>query len=287
MSQPGNVLWVGGVRVDDIIKKQSTTVPSQIVERKQALVEIFQELSDKKIQEPIERNFHWEWSKNWVIIAFQDTEAATKVKESFDTFIGSSEKGDIKRVKEDRVKALNKLFPATIDWTNFIVDYKTPKFRGPTHIAAQPIAVQSQTLIVEDGGATDMGLPQDARKTQNLTLSNPHMHHRNFQTRSLSQRQTDASKVGHANANSAGSWQIMEGDGSNVNIEHRGGAPVPEQLCIPTIVSLIDNPDHRVVLLKVDLPRNSPCLIGVVPIAAGDKQPSPDVCRRFTQNVVV
>lgn len=281
---PCNVLWCGGVRVSDIIKTQSSQVPSQIVERKTALVEIFQTLSDHQIQEPISRNFHWQWDKDWIIIVFKSVDAAKKVKQAFDTFVTQGEKGAMKKEKEDRVKRLQELFPSNIDWSNFIVDFKTPKFRGPTTVPAHPIRMMPQTLVVEDSPSWDVGLPNDARKN---IISNPTMHSKSFASKTAAQKASEASKVGHAHANNGVGWQLMSGDGSNVNMEHRTSVPVPEQCSCPTVVSLIETPSHRVALLKVDLPLDSPCLIGIVPVASGDKQPTSEVCKKYTQNVVI
>jgi hypothetical protein len=281
---PCSVLWCGGVHISDIIKTQSAQVPSQIVERKTALVDIFQTLSDHQIQEPINRNFHWQWDKNWIIIAFKSTEAAKKVKQAFDTFLTQGEKGAIKKEKEDRVRRLQELFPSNIDWSNFIVDYKTPKFRGPTTVPAHPIKMQPQTFIVEESTSTDVGLPNEARDN---IISNPTMHSRSFASKSAAQKASDASKVGHANANNGAGWQLMSGDGSNVNMQHRTSAPVNEQCCCPTVVSLIQTPSHRVAMIKVDLPLTSPCLIGIVPVASGERQPTSEVCKKYTQNIVI
>lgn len=279
---PCNVLWCGGVHVSDIIKTQNK-VPDQIIERKTALIQIFQTLSDNQILEPIMRNFHWQWDKNWIIIAFQSTEAAKNVKTAFDTFLMQGEKGAIKKEKEERVRRLQELFPSNIDWSNFIVDYKTPKFRGPVTVPAAPIRIQPQTLIVEES-TTDVGLPNDAR---NNIITNPSMHARSFASKTSAQKAADASKTGHANANNGAGWQLMSSDGSNVNMEHRKNTTVAEQCYTPTLVSYIEMPTTRVAMIKVDLPLDSPCLIGIVPVASGDKQPTSEVCKKFTQNIVI
>ena len=94
-----------------------------------------------------------------------------------------------------------------------------------------------------------------------------------------------AASVGHANAN-GDVWSLMGSDGSNISRDSREAPDsTPHQ---PTVVSMLDHPKHRIVIVKFALPLDHPALVGVVPLEnAEGSQPDASVLHKFAQNIVL
>jgi len=281
---PSSVIWVGGVRVDDIIKSQSN-VSKRVKERKDAFISIFQELSNNNIAQPVARNFCWEWSKNWIVVALKSVEAATAVRDAFDTWSAPSDTAAVKAVKAQRLERLRELFtPHGIDFSYLIVDFKTPR-RAQTQLQG------AGSTEVSKGGREDPG-PADTNAGSQLDLN---MHKRQWSSTvanrpvavSAAQSHSVAASVGHSRAN-GDVWNLMGSDGSNINREHRGNETPDSQAHQPTVVSILDHPKHRIAVIKLALPKTQPTLIGVFPLeTASGTQPDEETQRKFTQNIVL
>ncbi len=357
-AKPCNIIWCGNIHIGDIVLRtpqgglvgglSGSSVSSQILERQQQLIDIFQTISGGGIHKPVEKNFYWEWVKNWLVVVFNTVKDAQTVKDAFDTFIVKGDKFEQKQLKQRRAEYLRSIFPKGIDWGSFIVDFKTPKskdFRKDSVVVAAataataattsttsatsaamasttsalastpqlaqpipslspplslplslPLSSSSSSMLPEvmQASKVDVGLSLEA---SNNIIVNPNFHKRKFLAKSATQKSSDAAKVGHANANSPSSWQIMESDGSNVNIaqRHRDAGKfetMDDEPKMPTVVSLLECPTHRVAIMKFDLLLKTPCLISVVPIVSGnsgDTTPdlTPAMCKKYTQNTIV
>lgn len=280
-AEKSNVLWIGGVKIDDLLNTKGDTLPSRVVERKQELVNIFQRLSDNNIQEPIARNFHYDWSRKWIICVFTSEEVATKVKDCFDTFVHVPSTPKEKEVKEARRDLLASVFPKQIDWSSFVVDYKktkitTKEFKSPT---LTPFREAITTDIVTAEGKKDIGLPHKA------IVANPSIHGHKWRNSSLA-LSVAAAKVGHSNANNVNGGfgpLLYASDGSNVSMQKRSELTPDMQPHQPSLINIVESNDRRTALIKVELPLDMQCMVAVVPLGRTNDETS----IKYTQNIVI